>query len=318
MRDLLRAFTMRLIQNPHYKLLAVVVAVGAWWYVQASDVDEQQVRVPVEWMVPGGLITVEPLPPTALVTLSGPRNALRRVVDNDLVLPVDLGASGARLGDHSLELSPVDVRGLPSTVNALDLRPPTVSFTLDEVDVRRVTVQPVTVGEPKAGWVVTEVRLDPAVVELRGPRISLANLISVDTEPVDVSDLGHDRRFKANLVLPRGVELRGPNTVEFRVKVEPLVEARVFSEVPVYVRGASGWSVKPAVVRVHVEGPAASLRQIRDRDVVAQVYLPDMPTRGTYEVSFTASDGVRAEVTLPADGVRVVSVEPSQVEVIRP
>lgn len=318
MRKLLRRMGRAILRNWHYKVLAVLVALVAWWYVQASDIDNATLRVEVEWLMPQGMVTTEPLPSTVLVTVSGPRNALRRLREEELRMPVDVGGDGSTEGEHTIELEASDLRGLPTTVTGLDVRPPTLRFTLDEVDTRKVTVIPTVIGEPLEGWAVEEVRVDPGVVDVRGPRVRIETMISVETEPIDVSGLRHDRRFQVRLQLPRGVEVLGPSQVEARVDLEPQVEARVFSEVPVYVRGATGWEVEPGVVRVHAEGPAASLRQIRDRDVVSQVFLPDVASRGSYVVSFDESEGVRAEVVLRGEGVRVVKVEPSEVRVVRP
>jgi len=317
MRETALRFVRRLVQNPHYKLLSVLIAVALWWYVQASDTDTRPLRVAVEWLAPDDLVTTEPLPASVLVVVSGSRNALRRIDESEVALSVDLSVMAAGVGEHSLELSTSDVRRLPSTVSAVEIRPPSVSFTLDEVEIRKVVVQPVVVGEPRDGWVVNEIRLEPSVVELRGPSVILSGLLSVDTEPIDLTGLRHDRRVEARLAPPRGVEVRGPQLVEARVDIEPKVEARVFSEVPVFVRGGASFTVDPAIVRVQVEGPAAVLRQIRDRDVVAQVWLPDPALRASYIVSFEETEGARAEVALVAEGVRIVQVEPSQVKVVR-
>lgn len=317
MPELLRAFGRTMLQNWHYKLLAVMVALVSWWYVQASDTSSRTVRVEVEWLMPAGLVTTEPLPATVLVTLSGSRNALRRLSEDELRLPVNVGIDGVTLGAHSLELEPSDVSGLPSSVVGVDIRPANLQFTLDEVEARKVTVLPVVVGDPQDGWTVEEVRLEPAVVDVRGPKVAIDTLTSVETEPIDVSGLRHDRRFEVRLALPRGVEVLGPQSIEARVDLEPRLEARVFSEVPVYVRGAPGWVVQPSVVRVHAEGPAASLRQIRDRDVVSQVFLPDVAVRGSYVVSFNETEGVRAEVLLRGEGLKVTRVEPPEIKVVR-
>lgn len=318
MREAALRFGRRLVQNPHYKLLSVLIAVALWWYVQASDTDTRPLRVSVEWLAPGDLVTTEPLPASVLVVVSGSRNALRRIDETAIGLSVDLAAAGASVGEHSLELSTGDVRGLPSTVTALEIRPPTLTFTLDEVDVRKVVVQPVVLGEPREGWVVNEIRLEPSVVELRGPSVILSGLLSVDTEPIDLTGLRHDKRVEARLAPPRGVEVRGPQVVEARVDIEPKVEARVFSDVPVFVRGGGGFVADPPAVRVQIEGPAAVLRQIRDRDVVAQVWLPEPAVRSSYLVSFDETEGVRAEIAIVAEGVRVVQVEPSEIKVVRP
>jgi hypothetical protein len=318
MRDLLRAIARRLVQNAHFKVLAVVVAVGAWWYVQASDVDTRHLRVGVEWLPPRDLVTTEPLPASVLVTVAGSRNALRRIDEQSLSLSVDLAVAGSTVGEHSLDLSPPDVRGLPPTAAAVEIRPPTITFTLDEVDTRRVPVQLTLVGQPAEGWFVQQVEVEPTAIELRGPRVALAGLLGVETEPIDLSELKHDRKLTARLAPPRAVEVRGPPFVEVRIDVEARVDARTFIDVPVYVRGLSGWVVNPPTVRIQAEGPAAALRQIRDRDVVSQVYLPDDVAKGRYRVRFDAREGPRAEVVLPAEGVRVVQVDPIEIEVVVP
>ena len=318
MLELLRGFGRRLIEHPLYKFLAVLLALTTWWYVQASEVDEQRVRVPVTWIMPQGLVTTEPLPVSVGAVLRGSRNALRRVEENELEVVVDCATAANEIGEHSLDLSTFRVTGLPLAVSLLEMRPNTVTFTLDEVDVRSVTVQPVVVGQPREGWMVAQTRIEPSVVEVLGPAVALKNLTSVNTRPIDVSGLRHDKRFETLLDLPSSVEVVGVDTVEARVDVEPQLESRVFEVVPLFVRNQRGWQVEPGTVRVRVQGPAASLRQIRDSDVVGQVYLPDVPTRQSYDVTFTDDEGVRAVITLPSEAVQVVSVEPEQVQVYKP
>lgn len=318
MLDLLKRFGRSLISHPHYKLLAVIIALTAWWYVQASQVSTIQVRVPVDWVTPPELVTVEPLPPTVLVTLEGSRNALRRVPADEVLLPVDLGDVATEVGAHSLELNPHALAGLPASVTCTSIRPSILSFTLDEVVSRSVTLSPVVVGQPQEGTMVVETRLEPSVIEVRGPRVALANLVTLDTLPINVSGLRHDKRFQIGIDLPRSVEMVGTDEVEARVDVEAQTESRVISEVPLYVRGQTGWISEPGVVRVRLEGPAASLREIRERDVVAQVFLPDAPTRGAYTVPFGPDEGVRLEITTGSEAVEAVEVEPRNVRVMRP
>lgn len=318
MRELLLSAARRLVQNAHYKVLAVLIAVGAWWYVQASDLDRTSLRVGVVWLEPDGLVTTEPLPQSVLLTVDGSRNALRRIDEAGLMLSVDLGAAGATIGPHDLELSPTDVVGLPPTVSAVEIRPATLSFVLDAIDDRRVPALPVLTGAPREGWTVQKVDVEPAMIDVRGPRTALVGLSGIETGPIDLAELNHDRRIEIPLAPPRGVEVRGPPTVTVSIDVEARVDGRSFDDVPVYVRGRIGAVVEPATVRVRVEGPAATLRQIRDRDVVTQVYLPEPIQRGTYTVRFGATEGPRAEVVLTAEEVRVLEVEPSVIRVVVP
>lgn len=315
MLERLRAVFRMVVSNPHYKVLAVLLALSAWWYVTASDPDEETISVPVDWLQPQDLVATG-LPTRVSVVLEGPRSALRRVEEAKLNLQVDLATIATEVGEHSVDIDTFPIEGLPGTVNVREVRPQSVAFTLDEVDERSVTVRPVVVGEPEGGWMVVQVKLEPSVVQVRGPRTALVNLTTVDTLPIDVSGLRFDRRFTTRPDLT-GVEIIGEGSIEARVDVEPKVESRVFTDVPVHVRGRPGWGVEPNRVRVRAEGPAASLRQISASDVVAQVHIPDDPVRGLYEARFDATEGIRAEVILASELVEVVAVEPSTIKVVR-
>jgi len=310
-----RVLLRMMVAYPHYKVLAVFLALSAWWYVTASDPAQETVSVPVEWIEPADLIATG-LPGRITVTLEGPRSALRRVDTTELRLPVDLATVSTELGEHSLDLVGLPIEGLPSTVSLAEVRPQTVTFTLDEVEERSVDVEPKVVGEPAEGWMVVGVKLEPSVVQVRGPRSLLVNLSTIQTFNIDVSGLRFDRRFETRPDLA-GVEVVGDAVIEARVDVEPRTESRVFSEVPVVVRGRPGWVADPPTVRVRAEGPAASLRQISASDVIAQIYLPDEPVRGLYQASFDATEGVRAEVILASELVEVVDVQPDIIKVIR-
>lgn len=318
MLDRLRDVLRMIVAHPHYKVLAVLLALSAWWFVIASDPHEKTVTIPLAVTEPSDRMATG-IPAGVTVVLQGPRSALRRIEGekHKLSIPIDVAAVATDLGEHSLDLSAYEIEGLPGTVAAKEFRPGAITFSLDEVDERSVSVEPVVVGDPEEGWMVVQVKLEPNVVSVRGPRRVLANLTRIRTLPIDVSGLRFDRRFDSRPDLSDGLEVVGDAVLEARVDVEPKVETRVFSAVPVFVRGLPNWVAEPATVRIRAEGPAASLRQISAKDVVAQVYLPDEPSRATYEAPFGAVSGVRAEVTLPSELVEVVDVEPTVIKVTR-
>lgn len=319
MLERLGAFGRAVVANPHYKLLSVLLALSAWWYVQASEVSTDRHRVALQWVLPADLVTTEPLPPSVVVTLEGSRSVLRRVPDDGkLSMTVDIGDISQDTGTASVELSSYTIDGLPPGASVAAVNPATVPFTLDEEDIRTLAVEPVLVGSPEEDFMVERTVLEPGSVRVRGPSTALANLTSVDTKPIHVRDMRHDTRIETALELPRGVEVVGTDTIEARIDIEAKVDSRMFPQVPIFVRDQPGWRVEPATVRVQLEGPAAALRKIRDRDLVGQIFLPDAPQRSDYSVRFDDDDPVHAEIPIVADGVEVVSVNPEQIQVRRP
>src|SRR5690606_24193727 len=67
-----------LLGNLHYKLVGLLVAISAWLFVQGEQVVTDRVRAAIDWITPVGLVTTEELPATVVLTVEGPRNAVRR------------------------------------------------------------------------------------------------------------------------------------------------------------------------------------------------------------------------------------------------
>ena len=314
---MLTAFARGLVAHPHYKLLAVAAAVGTWLYVQGEQIEQATERIPIEWILPEGFTTVEGRPPTVSVSVSGSLNALKRARQADMYLSVNLLEVVGGVGDYTIEYGEFPVRNLPAGITVSHTSPAAVTLQLDTVATRVVPVHAVYAGEPANGYKVDEVTVRPAVVELHGPKVLVDELESVDTEPVDVSSLRHDRRFEVDLDLPGSVRATLTAPFEARVDVEPVFETRMISTVPVQVLGHRNYVANRDTVQVKLEGPADALRTIRDAQIVAMAYLPQNPNRSRYELSFSHKDGPRVEVLLPTPEVRVVSVDPAVIKVVR-
>ena len=307
----------RLVRHPHYKLLAVAAALIAWLYVQGTEVVEERIRVNVGWVLPPDQMSVQPLPGTIQITVEGPHNAVRKARKVGVSVSVDLTEVATDASEYLVDFDNAQINKLPANVVVKETTPREIRIELDAVGHRFVTVEPVTVGEPLAGSMVEEVKVEPSVVELRGPKVKLDPLKSVKTLPIDVSGLRHDKRVQVMLDPPRGVEAMGVENLEARIDIEPTVAARVIVGVPVQVRGREGWAIQPATIKVRLEGPAASLQKISDEDILGLVVLPKVIKRSSYEASFTAIDEPRGTVIVPSDSVRAVLVEPNVIKVVK-
>lgn len=317
MPETLLGFLRSLVSNPHYKLLSLVLALGAWMWVQGEEVVQAHVRVDVTWALPDGLVTEAPLPRSVLVTLRGARNVVRRVRDSQPVMALDL--TDVDVGDHRVEFGMANIRGLPSGAEVVSHTPASVGISLDRLATRKVRVRAVRVGEPDRTVTVVGVTLDPAVVSVQGPAQAIADLVEVPTLPIDVSGLKEDSRLAYEVELPQGAEVVGVSRLSAMVDVEDRFTQRTFSTVPVYVWQQPDWRPITESMQVVLEGPAAELRGLASDGVLAFVHLPNEPSRLRYAADFGPSDGLRVRIVHPGSTeVRVVGVEPSQVEVFRP
>jgi YbbR domain-containing protein len=315
--EVLLALLRSLVANPHYKLLSLLVALGAWLWVQGEEVVQAQVRVNVTWELPEDLVTEAPLPRSVLVTLRGARNVVRRVRDTQPTMALDL--SDVDVGEHRIEFGMANIRGLPSGAEVVSHTPASVGIALDRLATRKVRVRAVRVGEPDHTVAVVGVTLDPAVVTVQGPAQAIADLVEVSTVPIDVTGLAGDSRVPFEVELPQGAAVIGVSRLSAEVDVEDRFTRRTFSTVPVYVWQQPDWRPITEAIQVQLEGPAAELRSLASDSVLAFVHLPREPSRTRYAADFGPSEGLRVRIVHPGSSeVKVNAVEPAQVEVFRP
>jgi YbbR domain-containing protein len=303
-----------LLEHPWAKLLSLFLAGAIWLYVQGEEIHDTRVRSEVEWHLPAGLMAVEPPPEQVTLTVRGARSVTRRARDAPVRLVVDLTDIG--VGEHSFELASITPQGLPSGVEVLAVAPSSVRFVLDEVASRRVEVEPVLIGEPEEGFEISDISLEPDVVEVRGPRSSVVGLTEVLTQPIDVTGVLASGTREVGLDLPRGVTLEGLSP-SAHISVRSRRERRTVEGVPVHVRGAWDWRPVPDTVEITLEGPASALADVRQEELAAFVVLPDPGARSRFEAWWGPRDGVRLEVLHPP-GVEVAAVQPPSVAVAHP
>jgi YbbR domain-containing protein len=303
-----------ILEHPWAKLLSFLLAGAIWFYVQGEEVADTRMKSDVEWRLPAGLMSVDPLPEQVSLTVRGPRALTRRAREAPVRIVVDLADVG--VGEHTFDLGSVPPEGLPSGIDVMSVAPSAVRFVLDEITTRRVAVDPVLVGEPAEGFEISDIRLEPNVLEVRGPRSAVSGLTEVHTQPIDVSGIDATGTREVSLDLPRGVSVEGlPPTA--RISVRSRRERRIVQDVPVHVRGQWDWRPDPTTVQVTLEGPAPALAAVPPEELAVFVILPDPGARNRFEAWWGPKDGVRLDVLHPA-GVEVAAVQPPSVTVARP
>jgi len=232
-------------------------------------------------------------------------------------IDVDLSEMVAEAGEQPVLFENFSVRNRPQSLLVNGFSPAQMVIDLDEVGQRNFTIEAVHIGTPATGYVVNKVQISPSVVALSGPRASLGHLRSVKTLPIDVSGLRHDNRVEVLLDIPRNFKTAGGQPIVAQIDIEARLSGRALHDVPVYVRSPHHWAVSPSHVSVRLEGPTASVRRVRDEEVVVIVEISGDVKGNQLEVSFAKGDGPRATVVVPSDTVSAVNMEPQVLKVKR-
>ena len=253
--------------------------------------------------VPEGLDVREPVVSQESVTVSGPDSSVVLVAAAEA--RVRIQPSGIDI-NQVVDLLAVDARG--DVVPTVELLPGSVRVTIQigsQLSTRALPVNPVVVGSPNAGVVVTDVAAAPLLVTVEAESALLARLVKVDTKPVAISGATVDVVDDVPLDLPPGVSALGVTTVRVTVSLRPQLGTRSF-QVGVGLRNAdptTHYDLGTDQVVVTVGGQLAALNALDGGGLLADVDVAGLGP-GPHVLP--------AVVELPA-GLTVVTTSPPEV-----
>jgi len=176
-RRILAVFTERLL----LKAAAVFLAVVLWFVINAKEPTRELVRVRFVPVLDSSLVirdTIEDIQATVvgstedLVKLLSHPPVIRRQITSETpdTLVVDLRPQDVTL--------PAEVNG---EVEVRDVYPSSITLRFEPTWTRSVPVRSAVAVQYQAGQAAPYVRLDPAVVQITGPRLSVLRLPFVST-----------------------------------------------------------------------------------------------------------------------------------------
>jgi YbbR domain-containing protein len=88
---------------------------------------------------------------------------------------------------------------IPSDVKVVEIIPASIKIKLSKLRRKRVPVQALLVNEPKAGYAVRGVTVNPSTIYITGPESVLKDIAVLDTEAVMLDGIKTDTVFEKNI-----------------------------------------------------------------------------------------------------------------------
>ena len=172
------------IENIGIKLLAVGVASLLFIVSRQPTSDVRLEHVPLEFRgVPPGLEISGEVDQTVSVRLRGPRDVVRGLMPNQIAVVADI--TGKEPGDRIIQLRTTDV-SRPPNLEVLRVDPASIRLSIEPSVRRSVPVKPEITGLLDNNCQLTEIIIDPPVVEIEGPKSQVNAIDSVLTESIDL------------------------------------------------------------------------------------------------------------------------------------
>ncbi|MBM4430757.1 MAG: hypothetical protein FJ026_10495, partial [Chloroflexi bacterium] len=194
------------------KRVAIVGVEPARVTVNLQEIAERRVRVRVRVLdqesIPLGYVSRLPLVEPEQITIQGPKTAVNQVAE--AVIEVSLrNVRDTVVRQEATVL--LDAAG--NRVQGLTQSPSTVSVRVvveRQLGYRDVTVRALTTGSPAAGYWISNISAEPALVTVYGQPAVIEELPGyLDTEAIDLQDARTDVVKRVTLELPEGVLVLG-------------------------------------------------------------------------------------------------------------
>jgi YbbR domain-containing protein len=183
-------------------------------------------------------------------------------------------------------------------------------------DIKSVGVKVNTTGNPKEGYFVSNIKLEPSVLDATGPIEVLNELKYLETLPVDVSNASSSISTEAMVKLPNGVILQGQSfsKVKVEIAISPLEVYRDISTGNFQALGGSNFDISffsPPAVTIKCFGPITILNGLKPSDVVINLNFSNKTKDQNNEINFDLS----GDNILVPKGVSVMDITPKKIAV---
>ncbi len=207
--------------------------------------------------------------------ISGPQSRVERVEAALAVANVDqLSANYVSLQQlQAISAEQEQIDGVTVTPSSLTVRIPITPI----VGLKLVPVLPQVVGNPATGFVVTNIRSDPQLINITGSSNVLEAVEQIVTAPVDISGLSRSTTMTSALQLPPGTAAQQGESSSATVTVEIAqlsLPVQVQLPVAVQVVGAPTVltvGVDPNILQVTLSGTPEALARIEADTLTAIV-----------------------------------------------
>jgi YbbR domain-containing protein len=256
-----------------------------------------------------GFETATPQLSTNVVRIRGAQSVVESV--ERVVAEVDVDEASATV-EQEVSLTAYDSEDIP--IADVTLNPETVTVTIpieQRGGYRTVGVKPVTTGELADGYRLLNIFSVPPTVTVFSSDPNLVESLpsSIETTPININGAEETLETRVTLDLPEGVNVVGSQFVTVRIEIEPIIDSRRFTNIPVMIEGLGAGLdavLSPEDVDVILEGPVAILDGLTADNILIVVDLTDLD-RGVYTLT--------PEVRLDNEELTIESLLPGTIEV---
>ncbi len=191
------------LENLALKSSAVVLAVILWFFVVSKGQTEVSLNLPIIYTnIPAGLEIAKRTVNSVNVVMRTYESLGKNIRQENVKVSIDVGK--AKRGEGIFSIKKDDVKA-PFGAAVLTIEPSTVRVFFEETLSKKVAVKPEIIGSPDAGFYVKTVEVRPEEIVIEGPKSEVRKILTLKTEPIDLTGFREDFGQEVGIELPKAV-----------------------------------------------------------------------------------------------------------------
>lgn len=287
------------IENKGLKLLSLLLAILLFVVSRQPVSDVRLVGVPIEYRgLSEGVEISGDVEQTVSVRLSGPRDVVRSLLSNQLLVVADL--SNKEPGERVAQLK-ADQSSLPENIKVLQIEPASIRINLEPTARKRVKVEAQFMGQLEDGYELYRARLAPDEVEIEGPQSQVNKLGRVMTEAVNLTGRRASFQTSVEVETPHdSLRVKTPGPINLSIEIGETRGLRRFANIPLqWIDKAPNERSAPKTVEVELYGPKSAINNLRAEDLRVELKTAGLPP---------GADSAAPQVHLPAHAGKEIEI----------
>jgi YbbR domain-containing protein len=204
----------------------------------------------------------------------------------------DLKSAEKDLG-FKLALKALDSSG--KEIKDVEINPSIVDISIPVKKIKTVAINVKTKGNVSSELAFKSFQLTPDNVDIAGGD-NINDIVSLDTEPVDLSTLTPNKTISVKIILPTGVTLTNSDgTVKVKAIMDKMIQKNFSLDIVIKnLNEAYSVTLNNQKVSLIISGPESKVTSIKNEDFNCYIDLNSIVTEGdhTVPISLTIPDGI--------------------------
>jgi YbbR domain-containing protein len=190
--------------------IRIVNSENLWVKIILDNLNQKNVGVKLglSGKVKEGFFALDPIFKTEKVQVSGPTSIVSSI--NNVIAKYDLNGLSSDLNTR-VSLEAEDYLG--NIVKGVVITPSDIQLTVPIKKIKNVPINVETQGNLGNGGKIKSITPVPAVIDIAGEENVISNIDSINTEPIDLSNLGNNNTIDAKVIIPKNVILVNSNGI---------------------------------------------------------------------------------------------------------